>query len=184
MTDTSTVDIDAVAAALMPNVILPFDVPRRPFQLGAPDGYCIRPDYVSRDGPCLGSDTCASRAGAHIGAHSIEARLVGVMGRERVVASHGEIERHADPAALVDRLARRLDEASVLVLSTALRSFTMTGDDPGPPVNPAHLREWTFPELQAFLDAMGLDVLFGGVCAGDSDASTGEIGVIIALRGP
>jgi hypothetical protein len=54
-----------------------------------------------------------------------------------------------------------------------LRALSSDVDDLGPPRDSAFAREWTFPELQAGLDAFGLEPLFGGLAPTASEPSIG-----------
>lgn len=189
MTPLDLATLDAIASTLTDDVLRPFDVPRRPFLLGAPNEFCIRPGYVARSHPESGtSDTAAGSASAdHLrdAVALIEARIGAVTCSRsngesapvHVVASYRQIERHPAPRELLSALAERTGDGSVLVLASAVRPMARESDHPGPPDDAGLLREWTFPELHAFLDACGFDVLFGGVLAAD-----GNTALMIAAR--
>ena len=99
--------------------------------------------------------------------HDLEAPLpdfpASELGRTAVVCSD-VIEHLVDPEPLLTSLARLLDHAPVLVLSTPERDRVRGLDDMGPPANPAHVREWNQRELEELLvDDSRLNVAFLGL---------------------
>lgn len=176
--------LDTIAAALTPDVIVPFEAPARPMLLGGRDTYCIRPGYIARNADET-SQHVTAHPGAHSGVDAIIERLSDSFGADRVRTSIDVLSRHSAPALLVRDLAASLGANDVLVLSTRVRALNKVFDHPGPPDDPSHYREWTFPELHAFLDAEGLDVVFGGLAVGQpvamADSSAGTA-VMIAVK--
>jgi hypothetical protein len=66
------------------------------------------------------------------------------------------------PERTLRRVREALDRgADAFVLSTPERDLAEGLGHPGPPRNPAHVREWNTAELQRFLESHGLDGLFG-----------------------
>jgi hypothetical protein len=59
------------------------------------------------------------------------------------------IEHLAEPNALMERMAHLRPKA--LVISTPDRNLVRSGTHNGPPSNAAHVREWSFPEFQAYV---------------------------------
>lgn len=180
--------LDDIAAVLTTDVLTPFVVPARPMLLGSRAAYCIRPGYIAREATLRAAGEPV-RAHLHPTVLSIVERLTQSFGADRVRTSHGELPSHAIPHVLVRDLAASLGAGDVLVLSTTVRTLDTLSDHPGPPDDPAHYREWTFPELHAFLDAEGLNVAFGGLAVADSapDSAAGaasDTAVMIAVGTP
>jgi hypothetical protein len=82
--------------------------------------------------------------------------------RRAVVVCADVIEHLVDPAGLLCGLRRLASDVQAIVLSTPDRVRVRGPLDPGPPQNPAHVREWTLEELTALLDAGGLRPAFAG----------------------
>lgn len=72
-----------------------------------------------------------------------------------VVVCADVIEHVRAPEVLLDKLRTGLLFAEALLLSTPERDLTNTQCDPGPPGNPAHVREWSIRELGAFMRRAG-----------------------------
>lgn len=168
--------LDVVAATLTPDVIVPFEVPARPIQLGRREVYCIRSGYVARE-----AVTQSDRANTHPGVQAIVLRLVESFGADRVRTSLDELSRQESPASFLRALAVSLRDDDVLLISTSVRALTMVFDQPGPPDDPTHYREWTFPELHAFLDAEGVDVVFGGMAVPVASDSSSGMAVMVGI---
>lgn len=177
----ATADLDTIASLLTPDVMRPFDVPRRPFLLGPRARYCIRPGYVSRKVSDMSSESTPVAMPASVDV--VVDRLVTSFGADRVDTLLGVLARHPQPDVLLAAIATSLGEARVLVVATPVRALSMAGDHPGPPTDPTLLREWTFPELQAFLDAEGLDVVFGGIAAREPGETGGDMSLMIVVGG-
>ncbi len=104
-----------------------------------------------------------------------------VLARTVVVCSD-VIEHLVNPTALLQLLARLLEQVPLVVLSTPDRDRARGPGDMGPPKNKAHVREWTLPELEALLQRHGLPVEFIGFTR--SNTQTGACQTQIAiLRG-
>jgi SAM-dependent methyltransferase len=82
--------------------------------------------------------------------------------RRAVVVCADVIEHLVDPAGLLGGLRRLARDAEAILLSTPDRERVRGPLDPGPPQNPAHVREWKLDELVALLDAGGLPPAFAG----------------------
>lgn len=176
-----TTDLDVIASLLTPDVLRPFDVPRRPFLLGPRARFCIRLGYVSRSAADIASDAVPAAMPVSVGV--VVDRLVASFGADRVDTLIGVLARHPQPDVLLSTIAASLGDARVLVVATPVRALTMAGDHPGPPTDVTSLREWTFPELQAFLDAEGLDVVFGGIAVREPEESGGDVSLMIVVGG-
>ncbi len=72
------------------------------------------------------------------------------------------IEHLVNPERLLRMLRRALDDgASALMLSTPERELYQGHDHAGPPLNPAHVREWNIDELERFMASERLYGFFG-----------------------
>ncbi len=91
-------------------------------------------------------------------AHDLEDNLAlpvpDVVLTRAVVVCSDVIEHLRRPERLLRALRSALDVARAVVLSTPERDLTWGPDHNGPPPNPCHVREWSAPELEAFLDDM------------------------------
>lgn len=76
-----------------------------------------------------------------------------------VIVCADVIEHLEDPARLAYALARALEWAPALVLSSPDRDRLYGPGHLGPPRNPCHAREWAADELRAFLEASGVPVV-------------------------
>ncbi len=182
--------LDAIASAITPSLLQPYAAPLRPFLLGALPNYCIRPGYVARaeaavpsasltaDGGTMALATAIANAlGSSILADIDWMRPDTALTEHRlspnlVVVCDDVLQRLADPVPLLARLRLLTRESAIVVLGTSVRQLTVAGDDPGPPAEAGYVREWTFPELHAFLDASGLDPVFGGLLPPDASTNT------------
>lgn len=72
-----------------------------------------------------------------------------------VVVNSDVVEHLAQPEHLMRQLARGLESAAALVVSTPDRVETYGPKHLGPPPNPAHVREWQKDEFAAFLRSQG-----------------------------
>jgi SAM-dependent methyltransferase len=83
--------------------------------------------------------------------------------RDSVVVCSDVIEHLVDPRPLLSELARVRESAAMIVVSTPERDLVRGLEDPGPPPNPFHVREWSLPELVSLLTAAGLAPMFAGL---------------------
>jgi 2-polyprenyl-3-methyl-5-hydroxy-6-metoxy-1,4-benzoquinol methylase len=74
-----------------------------------------------------------------------------------VVISADVIEHLVDPDKLLSQLRALLDKAGAVVISTPDRERWRGPEDVGPPVNPAHVREWTAVEFARYLKSRGFE---------------------------
>lgn len=173
---------DVIALALTPELLRPASIPRRPLMLGSQDRFCLHPDYRSNTVHAnADANAAASSAKPNRAALEVASRIGDAIGRDRVVACLDALQRVADPATLLRSLHDQAPNDSVFVLSVPMRPMPSDRDDPGPPANPAHANEWTVPELQAFLDGSGFEVLFGGE-AGDTEGADVPTAIMVATR--
>jgi SAM-dependent methyltransferase len=94
------------------------------------------------------------------------------------------IEHLIDPGPLLANLRRWLEVAPICVLSTPERDLARGPQDSGPPLNPAHVREWNLEELQTLLRAAGLRVAFAGLTySNDVDPHKNTSVVVLEGRG-
>ncbi len=185
-----SVNLDRLADALTPDLLQPYQLPRRPIALGSLASLFLRPGYAQRprSNPVFPAGPEHDRTGCSSGpARRLAERLASIIPggvvtvasaqdgrpsagaeslRSAVLLSDCQLHHVADPVALLRRLVNDLREVPILVVSVPLREYTDQVDDAGPPANPVHLREWAFPEIHALLDAVGLDVVFGGLAPG------------------
>jgi glycosyltransferase involved in cell wall biosynthesis len=82
-------------------------------------------------------------------------QLEGLVDAGCVVICSDVIEHLSDPGPLTRTLAHYAGIAAAVVTSTPERDLTRGVDDPGPPANPCHVREWAFDELRAYLAHCG-----------------------------
>jgi 2-polyprenyl-3-methyl-5-hydroxy-6-metoxy-1,4-benzoquinol methylase len=68
------------------------------------------------------------------------------------------IEHVTDPRELLARLHGLLGSSGALILSTPDRDRIEGAVPFGPPRNPRHVREWSFPEMQRLLDSTGFRI--------------------------
>lgn len=170
----TTAECDAIAGVLLPQWMQPYVPPARPFLLGPTANFGIRPGYRSRHEPRPNATPCAIPQALVQMSEAIAAALSTDIGADGVLISVGELEAADDPRMVIDRWR----SARLVVVGTALRAFTMEGDDEGPPANPALVRQWTLPELQAWLDASGFEALFGGIVPETAGLET-PMGVLV-----
>jgi SAM-dependent methyltransferase len=79
-----------------------------------------------------------------------------------VVVCADVIEHLLRPERLLGKLRGMLDAGALaLILTTPDRDLRRGAAHLGPPPNPAHVREWSSPELEAFMRSEGLDGKFG-----------------------
>jgi hypothetical protein len=163
---------DAIAGVLSTGTLIPYVAPARPFLLGTASTFGIRAGYHARE-------TVDARAepddAIHRHLRDLTAQLAVALAPHAVVLADRQLECAADPSALLHEWR----DAGVVVISATLREFGLAGDHRGPPDHPGRYREWTFPELQAVLDANGVEPLFGGTLPAPDDAGA-TIGVMIA----
>lgn len=76
--------------------------------------------------------------------------------KKAVLVCSDVIEHLADPSRLLLTLRRWLEFAPYAIISTPDRDLVRGVDDPGPPGNTAHLREWNLRELNRLFDHFGL----------------------------
>lgn len=73
-----------------------------------------------------------------------------------VVVCADVVEHVVRPAILMRKLGAAMERGAVaVVISTPERDLTYGVREPGPPLNPAHLREWTIREFAAFARRCG-----------------------------
>lgn len=178
---SDTMHLDVIAASLTPDALAPFSVPIRTIPLGHRDTFCIRTGYLSRDVVDGAPERTLEAMPRSVGL--IVQRLTASFGSDRVRTSLDALCAAVAPDVLVRELAEALSAGQLLVIATPVRALSKVFDHPGPPEDASRRREWTFPELQAFLDAEGLDVVFGGIAvrsAGEQPDATGETAVMVA----
>ncbi len=84
-----------------------------------------------------------------------------LLGRAVIVCAD-VIEHLVDPTGLLVGLRRLGEHAQMTIISTPDRERVRGLDDPGPPQNAAHVREWSLRELVELLTAGGLPPAFAG----------------------
>ena len=77
------------------------------------------------------------------------------------------IEHVVDPYRLLGKLKTCTDRGALVLLSTPERDLVRGHADPGPPQNPAHVREWAIAELRALLLHAGFDIPYLGLTVND-----------------
>jgi SAM-dependent methyltransferase len=82
---------------------------------------------------------------------------------DSVVVCSDVIEHLSDPGALLSVLSGLVQQGALLVMSTPERDRVRGCDDPGPPANPAHVREWALDEFHQLLAWSGLEPDFIGL---------------------
>lgn len=94
--------------------------------------------------------------------------------RRSVVICSDVLEHMLKPEVLAGLIRNLLVAgAGAAVLSTPARELRAGADDPGPPRNPSHVREWTSEEFQAFLRHAGFHLEHAGLTRSD-DAGGGQ----------
>ncbi|MGC2109599.1 MAG: glycosyltransferase family 2 protein [Candidatus Korobacteraceae bacterium] len=83
--------------------------------------------------------------------------------RESLVVCSDIIEHLIDPVPLLATLQDLLDDARIAIVTTPERDLVRGIEDPGPPGNVHHIREWSLPELERLLRGAGLNVEFAGL---------------------
>jgi hypothetical protein len=182
--------LNAIATALGDDVLSPYRPPARPFTVGTRERYGIRHEYRAQTPTEPGAAHTprgVQRVAEHVARalgrspvldlsmlvsdplHPDSSTITSATARDAVVVCADMLQRSLAPDALLQYLVDLLDHAAVAIIAVPLRAIAITADDLGPPRNAAHAREWTFPELQAGLDAWGLEPLFGGVLPTTSD---------------
>ena len=68
-----------------------------------------------------------------------------------LVVASDVIEHLVNPDELMERIAA--SEPRYIILSTPDRNLLRLGTHNGPPLNPAHVREWNFVEFEAYVEA-------------------------------
>ncbi len=184
--------LDVIAEALTPALLMPFPVPQRPFLLGTAGTFFIRAGYMTRQAermrpagalhsaigpeapealpPALQQLVQAVATALHAEVQvDVDWSRPECIAIEKAAAAaslivcHDALQRAIDPTPMLTRLRQILEDAPAALLSVPLRALSPDADDLGPPAAPAHVREWTFPELQALLDSAGLDAALGGI---------------------
>jgi hypothetical protein len=102
--------------------------------------------------------------------------------RESLIVCSDVIEHLKDPTSLLRLLRECMCWAPLGVLSTPERDLTRGREHPGPPPNPAHVREWNAGELTEFLRDSGLTVSFVGLTR--SDDASNAMRTTVVLLGP
>ncbi|ASV84513.1 glycosyl transferase 2 family protein [Ochrobactrum quorumnocens] len=85
-----------------------------------------------------------------------------------VVICADVIEHLRSPLGLIDCLKHIYDSGGIIVLSTPDREKLHGYLHDGPPVNPAHVREWTLSELSALFAAHSMKPAFAGYSISDN----------------
>lgn len=187
---------DVIARVLTGDRLRPFQPSPQVFPLGDAGTFGIRKDYRARrvEGVLAPERHHGVRAIAEDIARALGAEVVDVTERwgERpeqtdrefpiprgntVVVCDDVLQRVNDPGELLARLHGMAADGSVVVVSAPLRS--LADSDLDPPADQSIAREWTFPELHACLDGVGLDPLFGGTLT--AGMTTAAVGVIVAV---
>lgn len=81
---------------------------------------------------------------------------------DSVVICADVIEHLPDPTALMKTLRNASKVAKYVIVSTPDRLRVYKGEHQGPPGNPAHVREWTNSELQAYFKGEGFVIQWAG----------------------
>lgn len=69
------------------------------------------------------------------------------------------IEHLLEPNNLLDYIRRCSDSRTLIVLSTPERDKVAGGRTMGPPVNPAHVREWNASEFHNYVEWAGFEII-------------------------
>jgi glycosyltransferase involved in cell wall biosynthesis len=85
-----------------------------------------------------------------------------VMEKTLVICSD-VVEHLVDPSGLLKMLRHCLEFAPVAIITTPERDLVRGRNDPGPPANSAHVREWNLPEFLQLLEANSFQVAFAGL---------------------
>jgi len=88
--------------------------------------------------------------------------------QDAVVICADVIEHLRSPFGLMDCLKYIFNAGGIIVLSTPDREKLHGYLHEGPPVNPAHVREWTLNELSSFFTASGMQPAFAGYSISDN----------------
>ncbi len=88
--------------------------------------------------------------------------------KESVVICADVIEHLRSPSGLIDCLKHIFESGGIIVLSTPDREKLHGYLHEGPPINPAHVREWTLSELSALFTANGMEPAFVGYSISDN----------------
>lgn len=102
--------------------------------------------------------------------------------QESVIICADVIEHLRSPFGLIDCLKHIFDAGGIIVLSTPDREKLHGYLHAGPPVNPAHVREWTLSELSSFFTASGMEPAFAGYSISDNMTRKKYNSVIILDR--
>lgn len=87
---------------------------------------------------------------------------------DSIVICADVIEHLRSPLGLIECLKHIYDAGGIVVLSTPDREKLHGYLHEGPPVNPAHVREWTLAELCSFFSAHGMQPAFSGYSINDN----------------
>ncbi len=201
----TSAQLDAIASAIDFQTILPFTPPARPFTVGTMETFGIRREYraqspiaslapegrpevqrlAERLARALSPATVVDIAPLVPSISSATPTQLSVDNiSDAVLLCVDVLQRVEDPAPILAWLVSALAQAVVAVIAVPLRPMLRDSDDLGPPRDAAFAREWNFPELQAGLDAAGLEPLFGGVLPDDSGRSDAIGVVIVTTRTP
>ena len=211
----SSAQLDAIACALDSSMLMPYTAPARPFTVGTRATFGVRAEYTSQTPTpattlelnasiVRDANRVANSIGEALGHTAVEHLTVSVRANgeydvlplsaaqphDAVIVCADTLQRLDNPTALLEALASALERAAVAVVAVPLRPLGANTDDLGPPRNPAFARQWNFPELQAGLDAFGLEPLFGGLAPSDAatdatidtTAAPAAIGIMIVAR--
>lgn len=88
--------------------------------------------------------------------------------QDSIVICADVIEHLVNPMPLLDNLKRCNDNGACVLLSTPERDIHLGPNDPGPPANLAHVREWTISEFRTLLLYCGFDIALLGITANNN----------------
>lgn len=87
--------------------------------------------------------------------------------KSSIIVCKEVIEHLVNPDYMLLSLKKLMDYAPVCLLSTPERDLTRGTGDPGPPLNPTHVREWNLKEFKQLLSFAGLNIEHIGLTASD-----------------
>lgn len=79
--------------------------------------------------------------------------------RYELVIAADVIEHLFNPDRLLDYIRNHSDENTRSLVSTTERDIVRGKLDPGPPANPAHVREWNWREFETYMGNFNLEIL-------------------------
>ena len=92
--------------------------------------------------------------------------------RRAVIVCSDVVEHLVNPEFLLDNLAALMQTAPACLISTPERDLTRGVRDEGPPVNPAHIREWNIEEFKLLLGYYGFRIREIGLTTSDNASNS------------